>query len=144
MANDAVFLADVQKPVGYVAQLPGEATYEKGENTLLTGLRFNLSGTIALELAGAAAKGMEVTLVLANGRTEVATVDENGSAIFVGLYVNDFAGEMEITVGEEVYSYSIENYYNALDAVDSKEAIAALYNYAQYAAAYVELLQNAD
>ena len=144
MANDADFLADVQKPAGYEAQLPGEATYEKGENTLLTGLRFNLSGTIALEIKGAAAKGMEVTLVLANGRTEVATVDETGSAIFVGLYVNDFAGEMEITVGEEVYSYSIENYYNALDAVDSKEAIAALYNYAQYAAAYVELLQNAD
>ncbi len=144
MTGDASFLADVQAPAGYEAQLPGEAAYEKGENTLLTGLRFNLSGTIALEIAGADAKGMEVTLVLANGRTEVATVDETGSAIFVGLYVNDFAGEMEITVGEEVYSYSIENYYNALDAEDSKEDIAALYNYAQYAAAYVELLQNAD
>ena len=145
MTGDADFLATVAAPTGYEAQTPGEATYEKGENVLLSGLRFNLSGTIALELAGTEnAEGLEVTLVLANGRTETATVDENGSAVFAGLYVNDFAGEMEISVGGEVYSYSIENYYNALDAQDSKEAIAALYNYAQYAAAYVELLQNAD
>ncbi len=139
MTDDADFLAGVASPAGYEAQLPGEATYEKGENKLLTGLRFNLSGTIALEIAGAAAEGEEVNLVLATGRSERANV-VGGSVVFAGLYVNEFAGEMKIHVGGETYTYSIENYYNALDAEDSKEDIAALYNYAQYAQAYVNTL----
>jgi hypothetical protein len=139
MTDDASFLAGVDAPAGYKAQLPGEAAYEKGENKLLTGLRFNLSGTIALEIKGAAAEGKEVNLVLATGRSERANV-VGGSVVFAGLYVNEFAGEMKIFVDGETYTYSIENYYNALNTEDSKEDIAALYNYAQYAQAYVNTI----
>lgn len=143
MANDPDFLTGVSVPAGYdVNQTPGEAIYEKGENTLLTGLRFNLSGTIELEIAGADAKGMEVTLVLANGRTEVATVDANGFAIFKDLYVNEFCGDLTLTVGGETYKYSIENYYNALTDAGAKEAVAAFYNYVEYANAYVNYLKE--
>ncbi|MBQ7407509.1 MAG: hypothetical protein IJW11_07125 [Clostridia bacterium] len=139
MTGVADFLEGVSVPTGYgyVTKTPGTAAYEKDENnTLLTGLRFNLSGTIALEIEGADAKEMEVTLVLANGRTEVATVDANGSAIFEGLYVNEFCGTLTLTVGGETYEYSIENYYNAMTAAD-KPAVAALYNYVWYANDYV-------
>ena len=137
MTGVADFLEGVSVPTGYVTKTPGEAAYEKDENnTLLTGLRFNLSGTIALEIEGADAKEMEVTLRLANGRTEVATVDANGSAIFEGLYVNEFCGTLTLTVGGETYTYSIENYYNAMTAAD-KPAVAALYNYVWYANDYV-------
>jgi len=143
MANDETFLEGVAVPAGYdVNQTPGEAIYEKGENTLLTGLRFNLSGTIELEIAGADAKGMEVTLVLANGRTEVATVDANGFAIFKDLYVNEFCGDLTLTVGGETYKYSIENYYNALTDEADRIAVAAFYNYVEYANAYVNYLKE--
>ena len=140
MTKDQSFLADVQAPAGYEAQAPGEDAYEKGENTLLNSISFQIDGTIALAIKGeAAAKGMEVKLALATGRTERATVGEDLTVIFEGLYVNEFYGDMTITVGAETYTYSIENYYNAMNEA-YKSAIAALYNYAQYAQEYVDTL----
>ena len=140
MTKDQSFLADVQVPAGYEAQAPGEDTYEKGENELLNSISFQIDGTIALAIKGeAAAKGMEVKLALATGRIERATVGEDLTVIFEGLYVNEFSGDMTITVGAETYTYSIENYYNAMNEA-YKSAIAALYNYAQYAQSYVDTL----
>ena len=149
MANDDNFLAGVDAPEGYTTQLPGEAAYEKDENNkLLTGLCFNLSGTIALAIEGTDdAVGKVVTLQLAD-RTLTATIDttidattgvEKNLAIFEGLYVNEFCGNLTLTVEGETYTYSIENYYNA---IKDNYAIAALYNYVKYANAYVNYLKE--
>ena len=105
--------------------------------------------TIAIAIEGA--EGKAVHLVLATGRGEWATIT-NGIAIFEELYVNEFYGDMVIEVYEvnedetktftgETYTYSIENYYNAIDE-SYKPAAAALYNYAYHADAYVKNLPD--
>ena len=124
-----------------------EKVYEKGENELLSSIAFQLGETIAIAIEGA--EGQAVHLVLATGRGEWATIT-NGVAIFKELYVNEFYGDMVIEVYEvnedetktftgETYTYSIENYYNAIDE-SYKPAAAALYNYAYHADAYVQSL----
>jgi hypothetical protein len=139
---------------GYEAQaVDTEKVYDKGENLLLSNIAFQLDKSIAIAITGTAdAEGKEVHLILATGRSEWGTI-KNGVVIFEGLYINEFFGDMTIEVydvsgeGEdavktdlnETYTYSIENYYNAMG--DSyKPAIAALYNYAFHADAYVDAL----
>ena len=157
MANDPDFLKDVSVPTGYdVNQTPGE-NKAANEGTLLESIAFKLDSTIALAILGTDdAVGKVVTLELAD-RTLTATIDttttidattgveiEKNLAIFEGLYVNEFCGTLTLTVEGETYEYSIENYYNALtDAGDKEaaEAVAALYNYVEYANAYVNYLK---
>ena len=135
------FLAGVGAPDGYEAQTVDiEKKYNKGENVLLNAISFNLSGTIEIAIeAGEAEDGAVVTLTLASGRTVTATI-EGGVASFEGLYINEFYGDLTISVGDETYSYCIENYHNAMDEAH-KPAIAALYTYAYYAVEYVATLQ---
>ena len=135
------FLAGVGAPEGYKAQvLDTEKIYDKGENKLLNSISFNLSGTIAIAIRGEAeAEGKVVTLTLVGGRTVTATITD-GVATFEGLYINEFFGDLTISVGTETYSYCIENYYNEMDEA-YKGAIAALYTYAYYAVEYVATLQ---
>ncbi|MBP3605734.1 MAG: hypothetical protein J6J66_03970, partial [Clostridia bacterium] len=135
------FLAGVGAPDGYEAQVVDtEKLYNKGENVLLNAISFNLSGTIEIAIeAGEAEDGAVVTLTLASGRTVTATI-EGGVASFAGLYINEFYGDLTISVGDETYSYCIENYHNAMGA-EHKAAIAALYTYAYYAVEYVATLQ---
>ena len=135
------FLAGVGAPEGYEAQVVDtEKIYDKGENVLLNAISFNLSGTIEIAIeAGTAEDGAAVTLTLASGRTVTATI-EGGVASFEGLYINEFYGDLTISVGDETYSYCIENYHNAMDEAH-KPAIAALYTYAYYAVEYVATLQ---
>ena len=137
VSGDASFLESVAAPAGYDAI---DIVGKDSENTpgSLTAIRFNVSSTIAIEIDGAAAEGKNVNLVLATGRSEHADI-VNGSVIFTGLYINEFAGDMKIYVDGEEYTYSLENYYKHLDAA-TKVKVAALYNYAQYAQAYVDTL----
>ena len=144
---------NVTVPEGIAQAVDTEKVYNKGDNVLLSNIAFQLDKTIAIAITGTAdAEGKKVHLVLATGRGEWGTI-KNGVAIFEGLYINEFFGDMTIEVydvsgeGEdavktdlnETYTYSIENYYNAMG--DShKPAIAALYSYAYYAQAYVDAL----
>ena len=143
MTEDAEFLANVEAPAGYETQTLAAAP---SGNTagLLESIAFQLDDTIAIALQGTSeANGMEVTLKLATGHVETATV-ENKKAIFEGLYVNEFYGEMTITIGGETYTYSLANYLNGLTNADAKAGVQALYNYAYYAEEYVTALQNAQ
>lgn len=139
MANDPDFLKDVSVPTGYETYTPGK-NEAANEGTLLESIAFKLDSTIALAILGKddAAKGKVVTLELAD-RTLTATIGENKQAIFEGLYVNEFYGDLTLTVEGETYTYSIENYYNA---IANKDAVAALYNYVEYANAYVNYLKE--
>ena len=135
MTGDQAFLGDVKAPDGYtVKTLVAKAPQNSG--TYLTGIRFNLAGTIAIEIAGASAEGKDINIVLATGRSEHQTI-KNGSVIFTDLYVNEFYGEMTIKVDKEVYKYSLENYLAAMDAQADKTVIQALYNYTYHADLYV-------
>ncbi len=136
------FLVGVGAPAGYdeAPDVDTEKLYNKGENVLLNAISFNLSGTIEIAIeAGDAEDGAVVTLTLASGRTVTATI-EGGVASFEGLYINEFYGDLTISVGNETYSYCIENYHNAMDEAH-KPAIKALYTYAYYAVEYVATLQ---
>ena len=137
MAQNTEFLAkEVEAPAGYETMvLVGEASKNNGE--LLEKIAFRLDNTIEIAIEGAAAEGKDVNLVLATGRSEWATVTE-GIAIFKGLYVNEFFGEMTITVAGETYTYSLANYLEGIGGESA--AVQALYNYAFYAVAYVKTL----
>ena len=136
MTKDNTFCADL------------ELNYEKktltaapsaNEGTLLESIAFQLDGTIAIAVQGAGAIGKEVNLVLATGRSERATVGDNGIVIFKDLYVNEFNGEMHLYVDGETYTYSLANYLNGIG--ESAE-VQALYNYAFYAQEYVDTLDK--
>jgi hypothetical protein len=137
VSGDASFLAGVEAPDGYDAIdiVAKDSTNTPGS---LTAIRFNVASAIAIEIDGATAEGKNVNLVLATGRSEHADI-VNGSVVFTGLYINEFAGDMKIYVDGEEYTYSLENYYKHLDDA-TKVKVAALYNYAQYAQAYVDTL----
>ena len=142
MANDPDFLKDVSVPTGYETLTPGE-NEATNKGTLLKNIAFKLDSTIALAIEGTDdaevdVVGKVVTLELAD-RTLTATIDENKQAIFEGLYVNEFYGPLTLTVEGETYTYSIENYYNA---IANKDAVKALYNYVEYANDYVEELRK--
>ncbi len=109
---------------------------------LALGIAFQLDKNIAIAVAGEA--GTEVTLRLNNGRIETVTIGANGEAIFRGLYVNEFFGTLTITAGNETYTYSLENYLNAMenDHPEKVPAIKALYTYTYYANDYVENVVN--
>ena len=153
--TDNSFCSGVTEPAGYNSfTLEGAAS--GNTLSLLTNIRFNLSGTIAIEVAGSeAAEGKAVNLVLATGRSEWGTIVD-GSVVFTGLYVNEFFGNMTLKVynvigeGEdatkefikgETYTYSLANYLHGIienGATDNEKAgVQALYNYAHYADAYV-------
>ena len=143
MAKNADFLANVAAPAGYETKILTAAP-SGNEKGLLESIAFQLDGTIAIALQGTAeANGMEVALKLATGRVETATV-EGTKAIFDGLYVNEFYGDMTITIGDETYTYSLANYLNGLTNADAQAGVQALYNYAAYAEEYVTALQNAQ
>ena len=76
--------------------------------------------------------------MLANGRSETAAVNAEGIVLFEGLYVNEFFGEMTITVAGETYYYSLANYLYGIGGENA--GVQALYNYAYYANAYVNAL----
>ncbi|MBQ8269420.1 MAG: hypothetical protein IJZ24_07090 [Clostridia bacterium] len=152
-AIDAKFLEGVEfdQPTGYETLTPGE-NKAANEGTLLKNIAFQLDSAIALAIEGTDdaevdVVGKVVTLELAD-RTLTATIDttidattgvEKNLAIFEGLYVNEFCGNLTLTVEGETYTYSIENYYNA---IKDNYAIAALYNYVKYANAYVNYLKE--
>ena len=139
MTGDSEF-CNVTAPAGYDSfTLEGAAS--GNTPNLLTNIRFNLSGTIAIEVAGSeAAEGKAVNLVLATGRSEWGTIVD-GSVVFTGLYVNEFFGNMTLTIEGETYTYSLANYLHGIienGATDNEQAgVQALYNYAYYADAYV-------
>ena len=140
MTSDA-FCKGVAVPAEYMVHETFEVPYEKNDgNKLLTNIAFQLDGTIAIAVKGTAdAEGMEVNLLLGTGRSERVTI-ENGTAIFSGIYVNEFLGTMTIKVGGETYYYCLENYLAAEEASAYVDVIRALYNYASYADLYVETL----
>ena len=80
--------------------------------------------------------------MLATGRSEWATVNDDGTVLFEGLYVNEFFGEMTITVAGKTYYYSLANYLHGIGGENA--GVQALYNYAFHADAYVKALQNAN
>jgi hypothetical protein len=141
--TDADFLSDVEAPVGYERKVLAAIPYEKGENTLLSAIRFNLSDTIEIEVAGDLADGTKVNLVLATARSENEEI-KGGYVRFSDLYINEFYGEMKIKVCNETYFYSLENYLDAMKVSSERAVIEALYNYAFYADLYVKDLQNAQ
>ena len=145
--NGEEFLPELKAPAGYGdPQTPGEAVSNNEDKTLLSEISFHFAESIELALKGTAdAEGMTVKLTLANGHYAYAKV-EGGVVLFNNLYVNDFAGEMTIEIGTETYTYSVENYYNAMTGENEvyKGAIAALYNYAYHADLYVSNLENAN
>jgi hypothetical protein len=141
--TDADFLSDVEAPVGYERKVLEAIPYEKGENTLLSAIRFNLSDTIEIEVAGDLADGTKVNLVLATARSENKEI-KGGYVRFSDLYINEFYGEMKIKVCNETYFYSLENYLDAMKVSSERAVIEALYNYAFYADLYVKDLQNAQ
>ncbi len=140
--TDADFLSDVQAPVGYERKVLEAVPYEAGENTLLSAIRFNLSDTIEIEVAGNLPDGTKVNLILATARSENEEIT-GGYVRFSDLYINEFCGEMKIKVCNETYFYSLENYLDAMKVSSERAVIEALYNYAFYADLYVKDLQNA-
>ena len=145
MANDATFLADVAAPAGYEAETLVAAS---SGNTagLLNSIAFQLDGTIAIAVKGSSdAAGKTVTLRMANGVTKQATVGTE-IVIFEGLYVNEFYGDMTLTIEGETYTYNLANYLNGLTQQSAPEAqlagVQALYNYAYHAELYVKQLQE--
>ena len=141
MSKNAELLASLPLPEGYEEQtlVAAPSGNVKG---LLESIAFQLDGTIAIALKStSAASGMTVTLKLATGRVETATIDGT-QTIFEGLYVNEFHGDMTISVGNETYTYNLANYMYGLTEAEDKLAVQALYNYAFHAEAYVDLLQE--
>ncbi|MBP3591165.1 MAG: hypothetical protein J6K14_01650 [Clostridia bacterium] len=141
MANDASFLADVEAPAGYTAQTLTGADSGNKKDGLLSSIAFQLDGTIAIAVSGTAdAEGKEVNLVLATGRSERANITD-GIVIFEGLYVNEFFGDMTLTVADDdyTYNYNLANYLKGIGGESA--AVQALYNYAYYADAYVNPAQ---
>lgn len=143
MTEDESFCESLSAPEGYEEKTLASTPYEKADgNALLTGIAFQLDKNIAVAVAGE--KGTEVALALKNGRTETVTIGTNGEAIFESLYVNEFFGTLTITAGNETYTYSLENYLNAMetDHPEKVSAIKALYIYTYYANDYVENVLN--
>ena len=135
MTGDDTFCGDLT--LAYEKKtLTAEAS--KNEGTLLESIAFQLDDTIAIAVQGANAVGKEVVLTLATGRIERATVGESGIVIFEDLYVNEFNGEMTLTVDDESYDYSLANYLHGIGGESA--AVQALYNYAFYAQEYVDYL----
>ena len=137
MTGDDTFCDDVE--LTYVKKTL-TADDSENEGTLLESIAFQLDATIAIAVKGEAAVGKEVVLTLETGRIERATVDEDGTVIFQGLYVNEFNGEMTIEIEGETYYYSLANYLHGLTKDSDKAAVQALYNYAFYAQEYVDTL----
>ena len=136
------FCEGVTAPAGYEAQVLVAKESANGEG-MLENIAFCLDGTIAIAINGKTeAIGKNVNLVLANGRSETETVNEDGTVLFEGLYVNEFFGEMTITVEGEIYYYSLANYLKGIGGESA--AVQALYNYAFYANAYVATLVGAN
>ena len=149
MTKDETF-CNVEIPDSYRRLLTAEEYVKAEGNAILTGIRFSLAETIAIEVAAAAATEEEVNLVLAKGRSERANLkptilDEETvyTAIFEGLYVNEFFGDITILVGGETYTYNLANYYHAMQDSDEKAVIEALYNYAYHAQEYVDSITPA-
>ena len=139
---DKTFCEGVDAPAGYEAKVLVAEESANGEG-MLENIAFCLDGTIAIAINGKTeAIGKNVNLVLANGRSENATVNEDGTVLFEGLYVNEFFGEMTITVEGEIYTYSLANYLKGIGGESA--AVQALYNYAFYANAYVATLVGAN
>ena len=141
------FLPELKAPAGYGdPKTPGEAVSNNAGKTLLSEISFHFAESIELALRGTAdAEGKTVKLTLENGHYAYAKV-EGGVVLFNNLYVNDFAGVMTIEIGTETYTYSVENYYNAMTGENAKykDAIAALYNYAYHADLYASAKENAN
>ena len=136
-AENASFLADVEAPAGYEAQTLTGADSGNKKDGLLSSIAFQLDDTIAIAISGTAdAEGKEVNLVLATGRSERANITD-GIVIFEGLYVNEFFGDMTLTVADDdyTYNYNLANYLKGIGGESA--AVQALYNYAYYADAYV-------
>jgi hypothetical protein len=69
-------------------------------------------------------------------------IDESGAVTFEFDDVKLLSETFTFEAGEEIYTYSLENYIYALenaDAVDADviEKLYALYNYAEYAVTYM-------
>ena len=129
-------------PAGYEKKVLVAEESANGEG-MLENIAFCLDGTIAIAINGKTeAIGKNVNLVLATGRSETETVNEDGTVLFEGLYVNEFFGEMTITVEGEIYYYSLANYLKGIGGESA--AVQALYNYAFYANAYVATLGGAN
>ncbi len=135
MAKNADFLADVAAPAGYEAKTL-EGVAHENDGALLSSIAFRLDETIAIAIQGTTeANGRAVTLKLGNGRKVTATV-ENGTVIFENLYVNEFYGDLTITIENETYTYSLSNYLHGIGGEST--AVQAFYNYAFYADTYVK------
>ena len=109
---------------------------------LLESIAFRLDGTIAIAVHGTSnANDKIVTLKLSNNTTHKATM-QNGVVVFEGLYVNEFYGDMTISIENETYTYCLANYLNGLTNENAKCGVQALYNYAYHAEEYVKTLQS--
>ena len=134
------FCAGAEKPATYEAQKL-EAVAPENDGELLKLIAFQMDESIAIAITGTEdAKGKDVHLVLATTRGEWATVGEDGIALFEGLYINEFFGDMKITIEGETYTYNLANYLYGLGGESA--GVQALYNYAFYADAYVKNLPD--
>ena len=136
----ADILDSMAAPAGY-AEKTLEPDASVNEEGALKSIRFNLANTIAIEVLAdpenlAELNGKTVTLKLASGRT-VEAVIEDGTALFADLFVDEFYGDLEITLeGEEnAYAYNLARYL-AHASAEEQAVVQALYAYTFYAAEY--------
>ena len=140
---------NVTIPDDYRQTLVAEEYTKNEGNELLSGIRFNLDKTIAIEVAGkdSATEGKEVVLILPLRQVKAViqeTTNESGetvyTAVFEDLYVNEFYGDLTIMIEGEEYTYSLANYLASMKENADKTVVQALYNYAFHADAYVDAL----
>jgi hypothetical protein len=136
----ADILDSMAAPAGYEEKtLVADETLNAGG--ALKSIRFNLANTIAIEVLADPEKlddlnGKTVTLKLASGRT-VEAVIEDGTVLFADLFVDEFYGDLEITLeGEDnAYAYNLARYL-AHAGAEEQAVVQALYAYTFYAAEY--------
>ena len=105
-------------------------------------IAFCLDNTIAIAVSGA---GESIVLKLPSGRVLENPAVVDGVALFDALAVNELAATFEVVIGEASYTYSLVDYYYAIDSAESLDenqkdfyvsVIEALYSYSQYAFEY--------
>ena len=105
-------------------------------------IAFCLDDTIAIAVSGA---GESIVLKLPSGRVLQNPAVVDGVALFDELAVNELAAGFTVEIGEASYTYSLVDYYYAIDSAESLDenqkdfyvsVIEALYSYSQYAFEY--------
>jgi hypothetical protein len=126
----------IDAPEGYEAYV---ASPEKAENAEGVLSLFSICHDDVITFAVMGKAGTNVVLTFNESDTIFeGVIDESGAVTFVFDDVKLLSETFTFEAGEEIYTYSLENYIYALenaDAVDADviEKLYALYNYAEYA-----------